>query len=84
MERKSDGMAKADLDDEMYKLVCKERFDKLDYKMDEVLRLLQGDNGNIGLCEKVRVLSGRWKIILGGFILIISAFITQIIRWLFE
>ena len=77
-------MAKTGVDDEMYKLVCKQRFDTLDEKMDQVLILLKGDNGNAGLCEKVRVLSGRWKVMIGGFILVISAFVTQAIRWIFK
>ena len=76
-------MAKTSLDDEMYKLICEGRFDKLGEKVDIILSLLQGDNGTIGLCEKVRVLAGRWKIITGGFVLIVTAFVAQIVKWVF-
>jgi hypothetical protein len=49
-------------EEKQYELVCKERFDHNDVKLDKILLLLQGD-GDIGLCEQTRNQDKRINII---------------------
>ena len=69
---------------EMYKLVCEDRFDNIDKKQQEMLDLLRGKNSSAGLVEKVRVLEGRWKVLLGGLGIVIFALIGQFVKWAWE
>ena len=68
-----------DDDKEQYEIICKDRFDRNDKKLDKILYLLQG-NGQIGLCERVRNLETIKKIfiwaisIIGGTLLVSLAF----------
>ena len=66
--------------DEMYTLVCKSRFDKMEKKQDEVLDLLRGKGDAPGLVDQVRKLDRAYKAIIGAIVFIISAFIVAIIR----
>ena len=75
-------MAKTE-DEKMYSLICKERFDDIADKQDEMLGLLRGANSTPGLVEEVRVLKSRWKMVSVGIVLVLSAFVTQIVRWIF-
>ena len=73
-----------DIDEKMYSLVCKERFDNIDRGQKEILDLLRGKNSSPGLIDEVRTLKSRWTIIFGGMAILFGALITQIIRWLFS
>lgn len=68
---------------EMYHLICKERFDNIDKKQDQIIDLLRGKNNSPGLIDEVRILKARWTIILGAMVILFTALITQIIKWLF-
>ena len=68
---------------EMYELICKSRFDSIDGKQDQVLDILRGKNSKPGLIDEVRTLKSRWAIIFGSLIVLFSALVTQLIRWLF-
>jgi hypothetical protein len=68
----------------MYELICRERFDLNDKKQDEILDLLRGTNGNPGLIHEIRTLKKRWALVFGSLIVIFSALITQLVRWLFS
>lgn len=75
-------MAKAD-DEKMYNLVCKDRFDEIDNNLKEILSLLRGHNNNPGVLEDIRTLKSRWKMIFGGFLIIITALVSQAARWIY-
>ena len=75
-------MAKSD--EEMYHLVCKERFDGLDNKQDQIIGLLRGQNSKPGLIEEVRHLKTRWAFIFGFLVVTGTAFTSQMLRWIFN
>jgi len=68
-------------DDKMYHLICKERFDKIDSKQDEVLGLLRGKNGDPGLLDDVRTLKNRWKVIYGTAGAVALIVLRTVIVW---
>ena len=74
----------AKTDDEMYHLICKERFDSIDSKQDQVIGLLRGQNSNPGLIEEVRHLKSRWAVIFGLMVVIGTALTSQMLRWIFS
>ena len=76
-------MAKTEIEEKMYSLVCKERFDNIDQKQEQMLNLLRGSNGTPGMIEEIRILKSRWKMISIGILLMLSAFVTQLARWIF-
>jgi hypothetical protein len=65
---------------QMFGLVCKDQFDRIDKKLEETLRLLRGKNSEPGLVDDVRDLKKAYKRILGGGLFILAAFVVQIIR----
>jgi len=67
-------------DDDMYGLVCKERFDKMEGMQEETLRILRGKNGDPGLVDEVRALKKANKIIWGGGAFVLCAVVMQTIR----
>jgi hypothetical protein len=67
---------------EMYELICKERFDTIDEKQDEILGILRGTNNNPGLCEQVRTNTKFNKTVLGFCVAIGLIFLTQFVVWL--
>jgi len=67
-------------DDDMYGLVCKERFDKIEGMQEETLRILRGKNSDPGLVDDVRGLKKAYKKIVGGGIFIAAAVVIQILR----
>jgi len=74
----------AKCDEDMYHLICKERFDTLDGKQDEIIGLLRGQDSKPGLIEEVRHLKTRWALIFGFLIVIGTALSSQTIRWIFS
>jgi len=74
----------AKCDEDMYHLVCKERFDNLDNKQDEIIGLLRGQNSSPGLVEEVRHLKSRWAVIFGFMVVIGTALTSQMLRWIFS
>ena len=77
-------MAKADDEREMYDLVCKEKFDHIIKKQDEVLDLLRGKNSTPGLVEEVRGLKKVHRVIIGAITFILSVIVIQLIIWIRE
>jgi len=67
-------------DDEMYGLVCKERFDKMEGLQEETLQLLKGKDLDPGLVDEVRGLKKAYKRLVGGGIFIAAAITVQIVR----
>ena len=51
--------------EEMYELLCKDRFDRIDKTQEEMLAILRGHNGNAGLIEEVRWIKKIHKVIIG-------------------
>lgn len=72
-------MAK-ECDNQMYEIVCKERFDDMKELQQETLRILKGKNSDPGLVDDVRALKKAHKRIVGGGIFILCAFALQIVR----
>ena len=70
--------------DKMYDLVCKDRFDELSTDVKKILTILEGRNGDEGLCEKVRANSKFNKIIMGATTVITVIILTQFIHWIFR
>ena len=77
-------MAKADDEREMYDLVCKEKFDHIIKKQDEVLDLLRGKNSTPGLVEEVRGLKKVHRVIIGAITFILSVIVIQLVIWMRE
>ena len=75
-------MAKTEDGREMYELVCKEKFDFLIEKQDEVLGLLRGRNGTPGLVEEVRSIKKLHKLIIGVVGFVVSVIVVQLFVWL--
>ena len=71
-------------EEKMYGLICKERFDNIDKKQDDLLDLLRGKNNKPGLLDDVRALKSRWGIIFGAVIVLFTALAYQIVNWLFK
>lgn len=67
-------------DEEMYGIVCKERFDKIENMQEETLRILRGKNSDPGLVDDVRDLKKTYKRVVGGGIFILCTVFLQIIR----
>jgi hypothetical protein len=53
-------------DDDMYELVCKEKFEHIIKQQEEVLGLLRGQNGTPGIVEEVRGLKRVYKAVVGA------------------
>ena len=70
--------------DEMYELICKEKFRELKEMQLETLRLLRGENSKPGLVDDVRELKKRWTIIFSGMLILFTAAVGQLIKWLME
>ena len=70
--------------DEMYKTVCKDRFDSLDHKIDKIYDALQGSNGDgmkgriIRIEEEQKNLR-RWR---NGMIASMTAAMTALGTWI--
>ena len=66
---------------EIYDLVCKKRFDNLDDRTDEIIRLLRGRNGNPGILDDVRDLKRVCKALAGGLAFILMTLFVQVVAW---
>jgi len=73
----------AKCEEDMYRLICKERFDNIDIKQDQIIGLLRGQNSQPGLIEEVRHLKTRWAVIFGFLLVFGTALTSQIVRWVF-
>ncbi len=84
-------------EDERYVQVCKPSFDNLNGKVDEVLRMLKGQDGDAGMCERVRTVERAiipdlgprlerverfQKGIIWPFVAVVGAILAQAVRWL--
>lgn len=70
--------------DEMYKIHCSERFNRIDEKQDEVLRILKGPNGKRGVCEQVRLNTRFNKALMGIVVFLASLILIQAAIWIRE
>lgn len=68
-------------DEEMYGLICKERFDKLEGLQVETLKILRGRNSDPGLVDEVRELKRSYKRIWAGSVFVVGAITIQVIRY---
>jgi len=68
--------------DELYGMVCKDRFDAIDEKQDRILNLLTGTNGSTGLCERVRSNTRVVKAILGGMVFVLVLVAKDVYVWI--
>ena len=71
-------------EEKMYHLICKERFDKMNEKQDQIIDLLRGKNGQAGLLDDVRTLKRRWIVIYSTAGIVAIAFVKEVISWLFH
>ena len=62
---------------ELYKLVCKKRFDDAATERAEILRVLRGANSQPGLVDDVRALKRTYKALIGAVIFVMSALFLQ-------
>lgn len=76
---------------DIYELVCKEQFEEVKKRQQEILDVLKGTNDKPGLCERVRNVEQRQEImwsgfkkVCGGFIALVTIVITQFVIWLRE
>ena len=69
---------------DIYELVCKNKFDDIIRRQDEMLGLLRGKNDNPGLVDKVRWLERVYKALVGAVCFVLGVFTVQAVAWLFE
>jgi len=67
-------------ENERYTLVCKERFDRLEDKLDEVMGLLRGRNSKPGLLDDMRMV----KRISKAFCVGLAVIFAQMVAWVFR
>jgi len=74
-----------DCEKEMYDRFCKDRFDKLEAKLDSysdtMCALLKGSNGNPGVLADVRDLKRTYRAMIGAIVFLIGVLATQAIAW---
>ena len=68
--------------DQMYKLVCNERFDKLEVMHKETIDLLKGKNNQPGVVDNVRNNTRALRRLYGAFIFCGGAVVVQLISGL--
>lgn len=73
-------------DGEMYELVCKDRFDKMETLQQEAISLLRGSNGDPGILDDLRAIKRAHRMI-GGAVIFLSAtiavqFVEAIWSWI--
>jgi len=72
---------------EIYNLVCKDKFNNIEKTMKEnhmeVIGLLRGQNSNTGIIDEVRSLKKFNKCFLGVAVFVLSILAVQMVRWLF-
>lgn len=67
---------------QVYEQICKDRFDGIEHKQDEILNLLKGNGGRPGLAEEVRGLKKVYKSIVAVISAICVISFTQIVIWI--
>jgi len=67
-------------DEDMYGLVCRGRFDKMEEMQEETLRILRGKNSDPGLVDDVRELKKANKRIWAGGVFVLGAIVVQAVR----
>ena len=72
-----------DINEKLYEMVCKDRFDSLDSGQKDIMSLLRGKNGNPGLVDDVRGLKKFNKYAVGAVAFLVCTGIAQFIHWLF-
>lgn len=75
-------MEKDHLDQEMYELVCRERFDQLEQNQHDILDLLRGSNNRPGVLDDVRRLSKTSKTVLAVAAAVGTIVVIQFLTWL--
>lgn len=70
--------------DEIYDEICKPKLDSMEGKIDTILTVLKGDNGNPGICERLRNLEKSYKYMIGAGIFLLSIVAIQAVGLLFE
>jgi len=66
---------------DFYKLVCKDRFDTIDGKLDSICTLLKGDGEKPGFAERLRTIERRHKVIIRACCVAVGAVFVQFIIW---
>jgi hypothetical protein len=67
-------------EDKMYKLICSERFDKIDALQQATIDILRGSNGNPGLLDDVRAMKKAHKQVTAAVIFVVGAVSLQAIH----
>ncbi len=75
-------MGKCEDSKDMYQLICKERFDRIDEKQDDILGLLRGRNNEPGILDDMRQIKSRWKAIFGAVAVLWVVLVGKIIEWI--
>ncbi len=70
------------INEELYKLVCGKRFDKIDEAIKDIAGLLRGENDKPGLVEEVRSLKKFNKGVIGSVGFVVCVIVAQIINWI--
>ena len=60
---------------------CKSEFNAIKNGQKEVIDILKGTNGAPGLCERIRNLERRWKIVIAAIIFLIANIAVSVIDW---
>lgn len=77
-------MAKELKDTEMYEMICKDRFDRLEAFHEETLALLRGKNGDPGVLDDMRAMKRGYRIVGSGVLFVIGAVVIQGVASLWE
>jgi hypothetical protein len=70
-------MTKELKDAEMYGIICKDRFDKLEALHKETLDLLRGKDGDPGVLDDMRAMKRGYRIVGSGVLFVIGAVVIQ-------
>ena len=73
-----------EINEKLYEMVCKDRFDSIDNHLSSITDLLKGKNGNPGVVDDVRGLKKFNKYAVGAVAFLVCTGIAQFIHWLFS
>jgi hypothetical protein len=74
-------MPEQDEHKEFYELVCQPTLNTHGRKLDQILNILSGKNGDAGLCEQVRELQRIYKRVGAAVVFIIVALVLEFVSW---
>ena len=71
-------------EEQMYELVCREKFEHILSKQDQTLKLLRGTNNEPGLMDRVRWLERIYKAVIGAIGFVLGVLTIQAILYVFS